>query len=89
MLEDIYREMPKITKYITEQQASLETNKKLFEIYNKNRMKGKNNPAYINGSSYNKRSYRGDNWEYIRKQIYQRDNWTCKLCLKHCQKKNH
>lgn len=30
---------------------------------------------------------RGDNWEYIRKQIYKRDKWACRKCRKHCEKK--
>lgn len=55
-----------------------------FEISHKKRMLGKGNPAYINGSSYNKRSYRGDDWEDVRKEIYKRDGWLCQVCFKHC-----
>lgn len=27
-------------------------------------------------------------WKELRKQIYERDNWTCQKCDKHCQKKD-
>jgi hypothetical protein len=47
-------------------------------------MSGENNPAWINGSSYLKDSYRGDDWETIRKKIYKRDNWTCRICGVKC-----
>ena len=59
--------------------------RKCFEKAHKENMKGKNNPAWINGSSYNKRSYRGHGWEDLRKEVYARDNWHCRICFKHCE----
>ncbi len=47
-------------------------------------VKGKNNPAYKNGSSYEKRGYRGDGWDQIRLNIYKRDNFTCQKCGEKC-----
>jgi hypothetical protein len=47
-------------------------------------VRGKNNPAYKNGSSYNKRSYRGENWESIRLEVYKRDDFTCQECKTKC-----
>ena len=59
--------------------------RKCFEVSHKERMKGKNNPAYINGNSYNKRSWRGQEWEGLRKTVYKRDGWVCQECGKHCE----
>jgi len=59
--------------------------RKCFEISHKERMKGENNPSYINGNSYNKRSWRGGKWEELRKAIYERDGWICQECGKHCE----
>ena len=43
-------------------------------------MKGSNNPSWIDGRSYDKRCYRGNDWEEIRIKIYKRDNFTCTSC---------
>lgn len=56
-----------------------------FEVAHKTNMRGVNNPSYIDGRSKNKRCYRGDDWEQIRKQVYERDNWCCQVCGKHCE----
>ena len=61
--------------------------RKCFEISHKDRMKGENNPSYKDGCSYIKRSWRGHDWENIRKAIYARDGWACQLCGKHCNRK--
>ncbi len=60
-----------------------------FEIGHKERMLGENNPAYKDGSSYEKRSWRGDNWETVRKEIYKRDNYTCMVCKVKCESKRN
>ena len=60
-----------------------------FEVAHKQNMLGKKNPAYINGSSYEKRSYRGDDWETIRKEIYERDGYTCCDCGTKCISKQN
>jgi len=52
----------------------------VFEISHKKRMLGKNNPAYKDGSSHNKRCWRGNDWETLRVEIYKRDNYICQLC---------
>lgn len=59
---------------------------KCAKIAHKENMKGVKNPAWIDGRSKNKRSYRGDNWEEIRKEVYKRDYWTCQNCFKHCDR---
>ena len=50
-------------------------------------MLGKNNPAYKNGSSYNKISWRGNDWETLRKEVYIRDNYICQDCGIKCESK--
>jgi hypothetical protein len=50
-------------------------------------MRGENNPSYIDGRSKNKKCYRGDDWEYIRKDVYKRDGYKCRVCRKHCGRK--
>ena len=61
--------------------------RKCFEISHKKRMKGKNNPSYIDGRSKDtghRRHFRGDDWETLRKEIYKRDNYICRECGVHC-----
>lgn len=48
------------------------------------RMAGENNPAYVDGSSKEKRSYRGPNWAQIRAAVYDRDEYTCRRCGVRC-----
>ena len=55
-----------------------------FEISHKTTMSGKNNPAYKNGSSYDKRCWRGDDWDTTRQEIYKRDNYKCRDCGVDC-----
>jgi len=43
-------------------------------------MKGENNPAWKGGTSYEKRSYRGDDWSEQRNKCYERDNYICQIC---------
>lgn len=47
-------------------------------------VRGKDNPAYKDGSSLTHRSHRGADWERIRKTIYERDNYTCQECGARC-----
>lgn len=48
------------------------------------RMSGEDNPSYINGSSYERRSYRGENWDEIKMKAYERDNYVCQSCDVKC-----
>lgn len=50
--------------------------------------KGSNNPSWIDGRSYNKRCYRGNDWESQRLLAYKRDNFTCQICQEKCVAKN-
>ena len=59
--------------------------RKCFELSHKTRMKGENNPSYIDGRSKNKRCYRCDDWETLRKKVYARDGWLCQVCGKRCE----
>lgn len=58
--------------------------RKCFEIAHKENMRGKKNPSYINGNSYNKRSWRGFDWEERRQLVYKRDNYICQRCEVKC-----
>ena len=48
------------------------------------RMAGDNNPAYIDGSSFDKRCNRGPHWKRERKAVYERDGYTCRRCGVKC-----
>jgi len=61
--------------------------RKCFEIALKQNMLGNKNPAYKNGSSYNKRSWRGNDWETLRLKIYKRDKYICQDCGIKCLSK--
>ena len=54
--------------------------RKCFEISHSIRMKGSGNSAFIDGRSYQKRSYRGNDWETLRIEIYNRDKYICQDC---------
>lgn len=51
-------------------------------------MSGKNNPAYIDGNSKERRCWRGSNWERIRRKVYERDDNVCQICGTRCISKN-
>jgi len=74
-------------EYIYKHKKQKYCSRKCFEIAHKKNMLGKNNPAYKNGSSYKKRSFRGNDWETLRKEIYKRDNYICQDCGIKCQSK--
>ncbi len=57
-------------EYIYKSSKQKHCSRKCFLLNHKEHMRGKNNPAWISGNSYDKRCYRGDNWEDIRKAIY-------------------
>lgn len=48
------------------------------------RMAGEGNPAYVDGSSFDKRCYRGPHWEQERLMAYERDDYTCRRCGDKC-----
>ena len=58
--------------------------RKCFEISHRETMKGENNPAFVDGKSYERRCYRGEGWDRIRKEVYERDNYQCQVCMKIC-----
>lgn len=62
---------------------------KCYNKHKKEMVKGSNNPSWIDGRSYNKRCYRGEDWEDIRKKIYERDNYTCVECGEKCVSKKN
>ena len=87
-----FRKKPRICpicqkEYIYKKKTQKYCSRKCFEIAHKKDMLGKNNPAYKNGNSYNRRCYRGDDWETLRKEIYKRDNYICQDCRVKCQSK--
>ncbi len=73
------------TNFFTRKTKQKYCTRHCFEQSHKERMRGSNNPSYIDGRSKNTRCYRGDDWKDIRKKIYERDQWTCQDCGKHCE----
>lgn len=55
-----------------------------FYKAHKENMNGANNPSWDGGNSYNKRSYRGENWNEQRTKCYKRDNYRCCVCGVKC-----
>ena len=86
---DCYRKPLKVClvcheQYIYRNKKQKYCSRKCFEIALKQTMLGSNNPAYKNGQSYNKRCYRGNDWDTLRKEIYERDNYICQDCKIKC-----
>jgi len=50
----------------------------------KEKMLGDKNHSWIDGRSYDKRGYRGDDWGKIRVEIYKRDGYICQDCGVKC-----
>lgn len=55
-----------------------------LETRRKARMRGANNPSWLDGRSYDKRCYRGDDWEKQRLACYRRDRFACQKCGVRC-----
>jgi len=60
---------------------------KCCDEHKKETLLGENNPSWLDGRSYNKRCYRGNDWEQIRLRIYERDNYSCVECGVKCVSK--
>jgi len=73
--------------YISNTRSQKYCSRKCFEVAHKENMAGENNPSYINGQSYNNRSWRGHDWTSLRREIYKRDNYTCQDCGVKCESK--
>ena len=59
-------------------------NHKCFAESHQSRMKGENNPSWLDGRSYEKRCHRGHDWESQRRLAYKRDVYTCQHCKVRC-----
>ena len=71
-------------EYIYKNKKQKYCSRKCYEIAKKEKMIGKKNPSWIDGRSYQKRSFRGNDWETLRKEIYKRDNYICQDCGVKC-----
>lgn len=71
-------------EYIYRNKKQKYCSKECCDIHKKTIQIGKNNPAYKNGSSYQKRGWRGNDWETLRLEIYKRDNYICQDCGVKC-----
>ena len=50
-------------------------------------MRGEQSPNWKGGiTSETQARVNTTEWKELRKEIYERDNWTCQLCKKHCRK---
>jgi hypothetical protein len=74
-------------EYIYHKSTQKYCSRKCFEIAHKQNMAGIKNPSYVDGASYLKRGWRGNDWETIRKEIYKRDKYICQDCGVKCQSK--
>jgi len=73
--------------YIATKRTQSHCSKACHYITQSNLIAGEKNYFYKDGSSKEKRCYRGDDWGVIRKSIYKRDGWSCRYCGKHCDKR--
>ena len=71
-------------EYIYKSKRQKYCSRRCYEIAKKEQVKGENNPSWIDGRSYNKRSYRGNDWDTLRGEIYKRDNYICQDCGVKC-----
>jgi hypothetical protein len=62
--------------------------RRCFELAHSENMSGTNNPAYIDGSSFNAKTFRGSNWAIIRRTVYERDSYICQSCGTKCVSKS-
>jgi len=72
------------TEYVATKRTQKYCSKECCDTHKKITSLGENNPSYKNGSSYEKRSWRGNDWETLRQEIYKRDNYTCQKCGVKC-----
>ena len=73
--------------YIYRKSTQKYCSRSCFEVAHRDNMLGKKNPAYKNGESRVKRSWRGDDWETLRHEVYIRDNYECQDCGVKCVSK--
>jgi hypothetical protein len=61
-------------------------NKKLYEAH-KIKCSGNNSHLWQGGiTSETGKRLNTNEWKKIRKEVYERDNWQCKVCGKHCKR---
>ena len=67
---------------------SIEARRKIGENFKKN-YRPENHPRWKGGIDIENKRIKAS-LEYIiwRNEVYTRDNWTCRICEKHCQRKN-
>lgn len=75
------------TPFIAHKRTQTHCSKDCARVTQSKRNSGERNYFYKNGKTKEKRSYRGDDWGQIRKQVYKRDKWCCRFCGKHCERK--
>jgi len=62
--------------------------KECYRVAQKEMLLGKKNPSWLDGRSYKKRCYRGNDWETLRQEVYKRDNYICQDCGVKCESKS-
>jgi 5-methylcytosine-specific restriction endonuclease McrA len=72
------------TEYVYKKITQKYCSHKCCDIHKETLSLGENNPAWVNGNSYKKRSYRGNEWGTIRLEVYKRDLFTCQICGVKC-----
>jgi len=75
------------SEFIYTKPSQWHCSRKCFEDHHRERMRGDNNPSFIDGRSKDKGCYRGDDWERIRIEVYRRDHFRCRVCGKKCGKR--
>jgi 5-methylcytosine-specific restriction endonuclease McrA len=58
--------------------------RRCFDLAHSERMAGSGNPAYVDGSSMEHVSFRGSDWDQIRRRAYVRDGYRCQVCGVKC-----
>ena len=84
-----YRKKPRVclicqNEFIYNKKSQMYCSRKCFEVAHRQNMSGKKNPSYIDGRSHQKRHFRGNDWDTLRKEIYERDRYTCQDCSVVC-----
>lgn len=68
----------------TPAEDNLHCSRDCFLELHSERMNGEGNPAWVDGSSRDKRCWRGEDWDEIRLKVYERDEYTCQRCGVDC-----
>lgn len=84
---DAFSRSRKGVKLTVEQKQKISTSNKRAFAEGRKSVKGEKNPAWKGGITTEQQKARNSTEYFIwRNEVYRKDNWTCRICKKHCRK---